>query len=633
MDRRQLGKYDVLCRLSTGGMSEIYLAVQGGVGGFNKLVVLKTILPDIGGEEDFVRMFLDEARITAAFNHPNIAHVYELDTADATLFMAMEFVQGCTLVEMARACRQAKEPIPIGLTLASVRDTALALHYAHTFVDARGRRQVVIHRDVAEKNIMVTYEGVTKLLDFGIAKALGRSGHTSVGMVKGTSGYMSPEQIRGEPLDARSDIFSLGVVLHECLTGLRLFHGKNPEEGMKAALHTGVAPPSKWNKEVRPELDAIVLKALQRDREARFSTALEFARAIEKVGGGNIWHPEQVGELVVRHFAERRAETRRVLEDAFGGEATGEIRVASLIARMKSDRKSGPLPVQPQVTAANPNPVPGGNTTTTLPSYQQAGGTLETNPARPRSLKPSVSAPVPAARSTPPVPAPKPLTAELSPRPPPSDFDDESEAKTIPAAALPPEIKELRKRLQLDAARRRAEANDDERTIPVQVSGLNLAGEQPTSLKGLFANQNDAPTPAVQPPSPVAPQPQASAPARPRRTVSGETLSVTNRGEPQWAPESTTTDETPSARPPKPQNGSPTQTSQDDFVSTSSVETGANDEFAAAARPRRGGLIAVLVILLLLGFFGVLALLDILPVSFSRARSVEEPIPARQLLP
>src|SRR5688572_20312226 len=189
LDRRTMGKYEVLCRLSAGGMSEIFLAYQKGLAGFKKIVVLKSILPDISGEEEFVRMFLDEARTTAAFNHPNIAQVFDLDVDGEVLFLAMEFVQGCTLVEMARACRQAREAIPIGLTLQAVRDTALALHYAHTFVDPRGRKQVVIHRDVAEKNIMVTYDGTTKLLDFGIAKALGKAvGRTSVGMVKGTSG-------------------------------------------------------------------------------------------------------------------------------------------------------------------------------------------------------------------------------------------------------------------------------------------------------------------------------------------------------------------------------------------------------------------------------------------------------------
>jgi serine/threonine protein kinase len=470
MDRRRLGKYDVLCRISTGGMSQIFLAAQQGVGGFNKLVVLKMILPDIVGEEDFVRMFLDEARISAAFNHPHIAQVFELDTADDALFMAMEFVQGCTLVEMARACRQAKEPIPVGFTLAAVRDTALALHYAHTFVDPRGRRQVVIHRDVAEKNIMVTYEGVSKLLDFGIAKALGRTGRTSVGMVKGTSGYMSPEQIRGEPLDPRSDIFSLGVVLHECLTGLRLFHGKNAEEGMLAALKGEVAPPSKWNPLVSAEVDAVVLKALKKDREARFGTALELARAIERAAPGAIWHPEESGELVMRHFAERRAETRRVLEVAMGPESSSEIRVESIIARMRAGAERPPgepvlPPTAPSVASVPASPIPAGTQPGIVPHSLPGADTLPpgrpappggpatpargaslTTPARGRVVKAapyaSSSSPIPRAPS----PAAAPVrTINLTPPAESHDDDDDSYAKTIPAAALPQQIRELRR--------------------------------------------------------------------------------------------------------------------------------------------------------------------------------------------
>src|SRR5690349_9617504 len=148
---RKLGKYEIICRLSTGGMSVIFLAFQRGLAGFRKFVVLKQILPDIKGEEQFVRMFLEEAKITAAFTHPNIAQVYDLDIQEGELFLAMEFVPGATLVEVAKACYAAKEPIPIGFTLAVVRDTALALHYAHTFTDPAGRSQQIIHRDVAEK--------------------------------------------------------------------------------------------------------------------------------------------------------------------------------------------------------------------------------------------------------------------------------------------------------------------------------------------------------------------------------------------------------------------------------------------------------------------------------------------------
>ncbi|AEI63636.1 serine/threonine kinase PKN13 [Corallococcus macrosporus] len=350
-EARTLGKYEVLCRLSTGGMAEIFLASQRGLAGFHKLVVLKQILPDIRGEEEFVRMFLDEAKVTAAFNHPHIAQVYDLDIADGELFLSMEFVPGATLVEVARACRQANTPIPMGYSLMAVRDTAVALHYAHTFTDPLGRPSPVIHRDVAEKNIMVTYEGVTKLLDFGIAKSLARASRTAVGMVKGTSGYMSPEQIMGEPLDARSDLFSLGVVLHECLTGMRLFYAKQADAMMNAVLRCEVTPPSRTNKQVPPELDAIVLRALSRRREDRYASTLEFARAIERAVGPLIWHPEQSSELMLRLFSDRRDQTRQLLMSGQDetGDTTGVVNLARVMAMgvEPSELPTGGVTVQP----------------------------------------------------------------------------------------------------------------------------------------------------------------------------------------------------------------------------------------------------------------------------------------------
>ncbi|HYV45896.1 MAG TPA: protein kinase [Myxococcaceae bacterium] len=294
-------------------MAAIYLAFQRGHAGFQKLVVLKQILPDVKAEQELVDMFLDEAKITAAFNHPNIAHVYDLDVASEELFLAMEFIAGADLLEIARACHESQEPIPIGFTMAVVHETAMALHYAHTFTDPLGRPHPVIHRDVAEKNIMVTYDGTTKLLDFGIAKAKDRNTRTAAGMVKGTLGYMSPEQLRGKDLDARTDVYSLGVVFHECLTGMRLFHGEDHEAEIMAALETDAAPPSEQNPNVAPEIDSVVLKALRRNRDERFPNALEMARAIERISAERMWHQEQIGQLVQRYFADRREQTRQLL--------------------------------------------------------------------------------------------------------------------------------------------------------------------------------------------------------------------------------------------------------------------------------------------------------------------------------
>jgi len=420
-DARLLGKYEVLCRLSTGGMAEIFLASQRGLAGFRKLVVLKQILPDIRGEEEFVRMFLNEAKVTAAFNHPHIAHVYDLDVADGELFLCMEFVPGATLVEVARACLQAGIAIPMGYSLMAVRDTAVALHYAHTFTDPLGRTSPVIHRDVAEKNIMVTYEGVTKLLDFGIAKSLARASRTAVGMVKGTSGYMSPEQIMGEPLDARSDLFSLGVVLHECLTGVRLFYAKQADAMMNAVLRCEVAPPSRTNKQVPPELDTIVMRALARKREDRYATTLEFARALERAVGPHIWHPEQSSELMISLFADRREQTRQLLMSgqADTNDNTGELNVAQMLAmgsesaepaggtgappstRSSVSGLKAPVPVKP----ATPQGAPASRRpamSTPMPSAPDEGNARKALTQPPQKRVPARATPGESARPPPP---------------------------------------------------------------------------------------------------------------------------------------------------------------------------------------------------------------------------------------
>jgi hypothetical protein len=632
LDRRHLGKYEVLCRLSTGGMSAIYLAHQTGLAGFKKLVVLKTVLPDIGGEEDFVGMFLEEARITAVFNHPNIAQVFELDTDEGQLFMAMEFIQGCTLVELARACRQAKEAIPVGLTLAATRDTALALHYAHNFTDARGRKQIVIHRDVAEKNIMVTYEGVTKLLDFGIAKALGRSGRTSIGMVKGTSGYMSPEQIRGEPLDPRSDIFALGVVLHECLTGLRLFHGKTAEEGMMAALREEVQPPSKWNKELSPEIDAVVLKALQRDREKRFTTALEFARAIEKAAPGLLWHPEQLGEVVTKHFSDRRAETRRLLESAeFGAETTGEVRVQNVLAKVRAGAttsnanpaaeppppRPGDTPRKPSLVTAPRAVMPREESEMTRPGVvpgdlknPPSSTTEGTAPARPKALRgPSPS-------------APNGVTSPAAPALARPQFnydndDDDAGDKTIPAAALPDEIRNLRAQF---AAARKNTSNPPAASMPSASENSTTARERLQTDKAQ-AVASDL-TPSV-PNAGVAPPP---------RSTTSETLSITNKGNPMdWEDDDddgaktaiAKPDELPgllalrAARRPVPApalfTAEPENQEAPAQASSSSLPPVDSFEDLPEVRPRRTGLILALLVLALLAVGGLLVLLDIVP--------------------
>ncbi|MBL8954301.1 MAG: serine/threonine protein kinase [Myxococcaceae bacterium] len=312
---KKLGRFDVMAKLGVGGMSEVFLAWQKAVGGFQRPVVLKRILEAVKRNEEFLRMFVKEAKITSALNHQGIAHLYELVHEDDELFMVMEFVPGATLVEVARACHHAREPIPIGFTASVVRDTAVALHYAHTFADAAGRSRPVIHRDVAEKNIMVGLDGMVKLLDFGIARQTDTPNLTQAGTVKGTAGYMSPEQVRGEKLDGRTDVFSLGVVLHECLTGQRLFRRNTLPEEVQALLEAPIHPPSQKNRDIPQALDDVTMKALQRDRTQRFLSAKEMAEAIEDAAGDELWAQSTRAEFIQRHFEVRQADIVAMLGD------------------------------------------------------------------------------------------------------------------------------------------------------------------------------------------------------------------------------------------------------------------------------------------------------------------------------
>ncbi len=316
---RKVGKYEILTRLSMGGMAELFLAFTAGPGGFKKFVALKQILPDVKADEAFVKMFLDEARITAAFSHANIGQVFDLGEEDGELYLAMEYISGQNLEQIIRAAGKAQREIPWGFGLLVARDTALALHYAHHFVDPSGRPAPAVHRDVSPKNVMMTFDGNVKVIDFGIAKAKGRLGRTRVGVIKGTTSYMSPEQIRNGELDGRSDLFAVGVMLHELLTGQRLFDGANDATTMFRITQGEFPSPREVNPKVPKALSEVVMRALAVNRDERFATGKELARALDAAasGGGEateIFDEELASAFMHGLFAERVKKNRELLE-------------------------------------------------------------------------------------------------------------------------------------------------------------------------------------------------------------------------------------------------------------------------------------------------------------------------------
>jgi len=277
----EFGKYQLLQKIGSGGMGQIFLARTVGTQDFEKLVVIKRLLPHLSEDEEFLSMFLDEARIAARFNHPNLIQIFELgDFADAH-YLAMEYVAGENLRELDRYLRGvAKQTLPLGMACRIVADAAAGLAYAHNARDAQGRPLSLVHRDVSPQNILVGFDGAVKLIDFGVAKAAGKAQSTATGVLRGKYSYMSPEQADGGPLDARSDVFSLGVVFWELLTGKRLFKGDSELTTLRLVTACQVPLPSKMSSSL-PLADGLVMKALAKDPDQRYPDAAAFRLALE----------------------------------------------------------------------------------------------------------------------------------------------------------------------------------------------------------------------------------------------------------------------------------------------------------------------------------------------------------------
>ncbi|MBN1210419.1 MAG: protein kinase [Myxococcaceae bacterium] len=419
---RRISKYEILTRLSVGGMAELFLAFTSGPGGFRKFVALKQILPDVKTDE-FVKMFLDEARITAAFSHANIGQVFDLGEEAGELYLAMEFLAGQNLEQLMKAVDKRDEPLSPGFAARVIRDVCLGLHYAHHFVDPSGRSVAVVHRDMSPRNVMVTYDGGVKVIDFGIAKAKGRLGRTAVGMVKGTGGYMSPEQVRGHELDGRSDLFSAGVLLYEMLCGQRLFNAPGDAAMMMQIVEGEIPPPRTINPAVPEALDAVVMRALTRDKSKRFATGREMAKAIEAAMGPEIFDEERLAALMEELFAEKRQKTRALLEYASRDDA----RISEAAGALQDDPGDAALtaPVK-RVPRTRPTPAP-------VPSARQGSGTPP-----PRARKPGSNPAQTAVPSTPRGARPR-ITArqEVEEAPEAEDQEPDNTLATQPFKARP----------------------------------------------------------------------------------------------------------------------------------------------------------------------------------------------------
>ena len=293
----ELGRYTILRTLAFGGMAQILLAEDRSTG---NLVVVKRILPQYAASTEFVQFFIHEGRLGQRLKHPNLVETLEAGQIDETPYIALEYLRGVPAIELLRAAARAHVELPLGAAVRIVADTARGLHYAHTAIDDAGRPLGVVHRDVTPHNLFVCADGTTKVLDFGIAKAASQLHQTRAGTLKGKFAYLAPEQIRGQPIDKRVDVFALGIVLHELLTLKPLFRGHNDGETLQRVLELEVQAPEKVRAGVPPGLGAVALRALQRDPDRRLPSAEALADSIEAVAQAECIDasPEVVAELL-----------------------------------------------------------------------------------------------------------------------------------------------------------------------------------------------------------------------------------------------------------------------------------------------------------------------------------------------
>ncbi|WP_158542284.1 serine/threonine protein kinase [Lujinxingia litoralis] len=267
---RKLGRYELTRRLAKGGMGEIYLARARGAGGFEKRVIIKTILPHLAEEEEFVTKFLDEGRIVVQLTHGNIVPVFDMGEQDGEYFIAMEYVDGLDLREVLKRLHSRGQELAVELALHIASEVCKGLGYAHRKTDPVGQPLAIVHRDVSPSNVLISREGEIKIIDFGIARAAGRLSQTANGRIQGKCCYMSPEQTRGQALDHRSDIFATGVVLYEMLTGQRPFEGRSDLESLELVRRCEFDPPGVLRPEIPDEVDRIIVRALAPTPDERY---------------------------------------------------------------------------------------------------------------------------------------------------------------------------------------------------------------------------------------------------------------------------------------------------------------------------------------------------------------------------
>lgn len=353
-----LGRYRVVDEIGVGGMASVHLARVDGPGGFQKWVAIKRIHPHLVEDDQFVDMFLDEARIAAGINHANVAQVFDLGKDDNTYWIAMEYLHGEPLRDMMRRVDELGAQVPFHLAARICADAAEGLHGAHELRGRNGQLLGLVHRDVTPHNLFLTYEGNTKVVDFGIAKVIDRLASTRAGTLKGKLAYMSPEQVRGLEIDRRTDVFALGIVLWELTTNRRLFRMETDLDTLEKVQACVVPLPSTLVAGYPPELEQVVMKALAQRREDRYQTAREFSRGLQEclMRQGLFVAPEDVGDYLKQLFADRVRKRDRYLE--WAAEVTGHVDLNQLQGHADAGPSNPPPLANSQHARSVPPPPP-----------------------------------------------------------------------------------------------------------------------------------------------------------------------------------------------------------------------------------------------------------------------------------
>lgn len=332
--------YLIVGHLAAGGMADVYLALREGSKGFRKLEVIKCLnLAD----DEYVEMFQDEARLSALLDHPNIVQTHKVGEFEDRHFLVMEYLEGVPLSKLVRAAYKTSKLAP-HLAVFIATEVLNGLAYAHDAVDLDGDQLEIVHRDVSPNNVFITRQGSIKLLDFGIARATNRDTTSDGSVVRGKLAYIAPEQAKGEQVNRRADLFSLGVVMWELLTGYRLFKGETEAETIRKTIASDISPPSQYREEIPPELDAVVMKALERDPDNRFANASEMRRPLEAwLQQNSTPHlRDELTELMQAHFSEPLQATRTMIRQTL--EALGHETQTSSFPAVASTRATPPAP-------------------------------------------------------------------------------------------------------------------------------------------------------------------------------------------------------------------------------------------------------------------------------------------------